>query len=72
MSKLEAHPFAQDTVWFAKFKPYVEAFYTEHLEWFFDRTFDVEQVRLKVESILSGLKSKRKIALLKRQKLIGT
>ena len=72
VSKIEAHTFAQDTVWFSKFKPYVEAFYTEHLEWFFDRTFDVEQARLKVDSILSALKSKRKIALLKKQKLIGT
>jgi hypothetical protein len=31
---IEEYRFSQDKEWFAIFKPLVEAFYTEHLEWF--------------------------------------
>ena len=61
--------FCQDKEWFAKFKPLVEAFYTEHLDWFYERTFDMEQARRKVASILAGVETRRRsVALLKKRK----
>ena len=66
---LEALRFSQDKLWFAKFKPNVEAFYTDHLQWFFENTFNVEHIRIKVEGILSEVQSKRRTALLKKRKL---
>jgi hypothetical protein len=69
--EIEERRFEQDKLWFAKFKPYVEAFYTDHLEWFYARMFDTEQARMKVESILSEVKKKRDIVThLKKQKLL--
>ena len=60
-----------DKEWFAKFKPLVESFYTEHLEWFYERTFDVEQAKLKVATILAGVASKRSgAALVKKRKRV--
>ena len=70
--KIEEHRFEQDKVWFSKFKPNVEAFYTDHLEWFYGRTFDVELARQKVEKILTAVKTKRNEAVLKKQKLLQT
>jgi hypothetical protein len=72
VNDIEDHVFQQDKLWFAKFKPNVKAFCTQHLEWFYARTFDMEQARCKVESILDGIKEPRKMALLKRQKLVET
>ncbi len=70
--EIEEHQFEQDKVWFSKFKPYVEAFYTDHLEWFYGRTFDVELARQKVQYILTAVKTKRNEAILKKQKLLKT
>ncbi len=69
VNEIEAFRFSQDKQWFAKFKPNVEAFYADHLEWFFESTFNVEAARLKVEGILSEVQSKRRTALLKKRKL---
>ena len=70
VNQIEAFPFSQDKQWFAKFKPNVEAFYADHLEWFYESTFNVEEARLKVESILSEVDSSRRNALLKKRKLL--
>jgi hypothetical protein len=53
MNELEECRFPQAILCFAKFKPYVEAFYTDPLELFYRSTFDMEQARMKVESILT-------------------
>jgi hypothetical protein len=72
VSDIEDYVFQQDKLWFAKFKLNVEAFYTQHLEWFYARTFDMEQARVKVERILDRIKEPRKMALLKSQNLVET
>jgi hypothetical protein len=46
------------------------AFYAEHLEWFYGRTFDVQLARQKVGNILDAVKTKQKEANLKKQKLL--
>jgi hypothetical protein len=51
-------------------KPNVEAFYADHLEWFYESTFNVEEARIKVEDILSAVESNRRTALLKKRKLL--
>ncbi len=56
--------------WFATFKPNVEAFYADHLEWFYESTFNLEEAKLKVEGILSEVESNRRTALLKKRKLL--
>ncbi len=70
VNQIEAFPFSQDKQWFTKFKPNVEAFYADHLEWFYESTFNVEEARLKVEGILSEVESNRRTALLKKRKLL--
>ena len=66
---IEEYRFSQDKQWYAQFKPLVEAFYTEHLEWFYERTFDMEQAGLKVASIVAGVDTRRsRAALLKKRK----
>ena len=68
---IEEYKFSQDKEWFAKFKPLVEAFYTEHLDWFYERTFDMEQARRKVASILAGVEMRKKsVALLMKRKCV--
>jgi hypothetical protein len=68
---IEEYRFSADKEWFAKFKPLVETFYTEHLEWFYERTFDVEQAKLKVATILAGVASKISgAALVKKRKRV--
>ena len=63
--------FSQDKQWFAKFKPLVEIFYHQHLEWFYESTFDMEKARLKVEIMVSGLAAPRRSAALKRRNLLN-
>jgi hypothetical protein len=72
VNNIEEHRFEQDKDWFTNFKAYVEPFYTDHLEWFYQRTFDMEQARVKVDSILTGVKEKRGITQSKKQKLLKT
>jgi hypothetical protein len=59
VNAIEEYRFSQDKQWFAKFKPLVEAFYNQHLEWFYDSTFDMERARLKVEMIVTALKRRK-------------
>jgi hypothetical protein len=70
VNEIKEHRFEQDKLWFGKFKPYVEAFYAEHLEWFYGRTFDVQLARQKVGNILDAVITKQKEANLKKQKLL--
>ncbi len=70
LSGIEEYRFLQDKQWFAKFKPLVEAFYTQHLQWFYESTFDMQQARLKVEMILTGVDATRRSAALKKRKLL--
>ena len=69
ISGIEEYRFVQDKQWFAKFKPLVEAFYTQHLQWFYESTFDMQQARLKVEMIVTGVNATRRSAALNRRKL---
>jgi hypothetical protein len=71
VNAIEEYRFSQDKEWFAKFKPLVETFYHQHLEWFYDSTFDMEEARLKVEMMVTGLAAPRRIAALKRRKLLN-
>ena len=71
-NNVEEYCFDQDKVWFAKFKPNVEAFYTHHLEWFHGSTFDMDHARNKVESILSEVEATRQTAIIKRRKSVKT
>ena len=71
-NNVEEYCFDQDKVWFAKFKPNVEAFYTHHLEWFHGSTFDMDHARNKVESILYEVKATRDTAVMKKRKLVKT
>jgi hypothetical protein len=66
---IEDFRFSQDKKWFAKFKPCAEAFYNQHLEWFYDSTFDMEQTKLKVKTILDGVSATRRTSALKKLKL---
>jgi hypothetical protein len=68
---IEEYRFSQDKEWIAKFKPLVEAFYTEHLEWFYERTFDMEHARLKVASIMAGVDTRRsRVASFKKRQCV--
>jgi hypothetical protein len=71
-NNIEDQPFEQDKDWFSNFKANVEPFYTEHLEWFYQRTFDMKEAHMKVDSILTGVKEKRVITQSKKQKLLKT
>ncbi len=67
--EIEVFQFSQDKEWFATFKTHVEAFYTHHLEWFYDGAFNMELARSKVEGLLSEVDAKRKISASKKRKL---
>ena len=41
VNAIEVFNFSQDKEWFAKFKPNVEAFFTDHLEWFYEESFNM-------------------------------
>ncbi len=47
VNAIEVFKFSQDKEWFARFKPHVEAFFTDHLEWFYDESFYMELARQK-------------------------
>ncbi len=67
---IEVFKFKQDKEWFARFKPNVEAFYNDHLQWFYEESFNLELVRGKVENLITQGLAKRQIAALKKRKLI--
>jgi hypothetical protein len=69
VDEIEVFQFSQDKEWFATFKPHVEAFYTQHLEWFYDGAFNMELARSKIEGLLTEVDAKRKIAASKKRKL---
>ena len=66
---IEEYRFEQDKKWFATFKPNVEAFFINHLEWFYGRTFDTDQARNKVKSILTGVEKTCKLANVRKRQL---
>ncbi len=69
VDKIEVFHFAQDKEWFATFKPHVKAFYTQHLERFYDGAFNMELARSKVEGLLREVDAKRRTAASKKRKL---
>jgi hypothetical protein len=50
---IEVLKFKQDKEWFARFKPNVEAFYNDHLQWFYEESFNLELARGKVENLIT-------------------
>ncbi len=70
VTNIEEHQFEQDKEWFTLFKAYVEPFYTKHLEWFYHKTFDMDEAHMKVDSILTGVKDKRVATWSKKQKIV--
>ena len=70
VNAIEVYKFSQDKEWFARFKPNVEAFFTTHLEWFYEESFNMELARVKVQDLLTQVHIKRNNAALKKRKLL--
>ena len=67
---IEVFKFSQDKEWFARFKPHVEAFYKDHLQWFYEESFNMKQARIRVENLITQGHAKRQSAALKKRKLL--